>query len=333
MRSVVRESSNSTPARETQQVSKDPNRPKLLLKRICGAIRDRSMMTAVRTAERVAGPACVPLILLPWIMADALSRARDYSQFRRLRASLPPDFWRGSGPLRHYLRMITHWQRSLALSIIADRLNAPRWQTRVQVHGAAPNELSDWGKRPVVLACLHTGGYVLLRHWMRANGIVAASLVMARPGIVRRYEEQLRALAGNGVRLPYFFRVNDVRAAIRFLTPGRVLIVAVDARGGSHTVTMGAPFRVNDGAARLARLTRATLLPASIWLKRRGGMEIRFGSPVPQEMVESADTHRANEFLAQEFWKDLARDPCAVGWTTLEAYAVEDLIRARRGFP
>ena len=92
------------------------------------------MIAAVRSAKLKTAPRLLPLILLPWVIADTLRRMRDYPQFRRLRASLPPDFWRGSSPLRHYLRMIAQWQQSLA------------W-------------IPGWGqKRPTAFAPLYFGG-------------------------------------------------------------------------------------------------------------------------------------------------------------------------------
>jgi lauroyl/myristoyl acyltransferase len=243
---------------------------------------------------------------------------------------LPQNFWRGRGPFRHYLRMIVHWQRSMAMCVLAERLHETRWRKRIRVHGTPPDELKEWGERPVIIACLHTGGFAFLRHWLRNRGIIAASLLRTRPRIIRRYEE-LRSRASARKGLPSFIPVDNMRAAIRFLTRGRVLIVAIEAQpeSRSQSVVMGAPLRIGDGAARLARLTGATLLPASVWIRR--GVDIRFRKPAPPEVAASTDT--VNEFLARELWADLERDPCAIGWTTLEAYAPQNLLRPRTRWP
>lgn len=299
-----------------------------------GAIRDYSMMATVRMADRVAGPNILPWILIPWTVANALRRARDYPQFRRLRSTLPRDFWRGTGPLAHYLRMIIHWQRVLAFCVLADRLSELRWKKHIRVRGTPPDQLAEWNQRPVVIACLHTGGFALLRHWLRSRGIVAASLVKARPEIIRRFEEVYSGKKmSHEEELPRFFHVSSMRSATRFLTPGRVLIVAIEWQPGpaSVNVKMGAPLRVGDGAVRLARLANAMLIPASV--RMNDGLDICFGTPLAQELIDSNQKEPAMQFLAQEFWKDLEQDPCAIGWTTLEAYAPENLVRSRTRWP
>jgi hypothetical protein len=304
-----------------------------ILDDVCGETWERSMIAAVRFADRAAGPRALPFILLPWIAVDLMRRWYDYNQFCRLRSSLPESFWRGTGLLRHYLRMIAHWQKSMAMCVLADRAHEPRWQRRIKVYGAPPDELKEWGERPVILACLHTGAFAFLRHWLRARRMSVAALLKTRPRIIRRYEEQREHERGDSKQLQNFIDVTNLRTAVRFLTPGRILIVAIEAQPGSRaqTIMMGAPLRVGDGAPRLARLTGATLLPVSLWVT--SGVDIRFGTPVPREIIDSGDIQAANDFLARELWNDLARDPCAIGWTTLEAYAPENLLRPRTRWP
>lgn len=94
---------------------------------------------------------------------------------------------------------------------------------------------------------------------------------------------------------------------------------------------MGTPLRLTVGAARLARLTGAVLVPACVSLGQ--GIDIRFGTAVPQESIEGGCTRTVNEFLVKQWWKDLSHDPCAIGWTTLEAYAPEHLVRNRTRWP
>jgi hypothetical protein len=304
-----------------------------ILDDVCGETWERSMITAVRAADRVGGPRALPFVLLPWIAVDVMRRAQDYNHFYRLRSSLPRSFWRGTGPLKHYLRMITHWQKSMAMCVLADRSYELRWQRRVKVYGTPPYEPKEWRERPVIIACLHTGAFAFLRHWLRTRGLIVATLVKTRPRIIRIYEEERERERSAGRQPPNFIDVMNLRAALRFLTPGRILTVAIEAQPESHahTVMMGAPLRVGDGAARLARLAGATLLPVSLWIT--SGIDIRFGAPVPREIIDSGDIQAVNDFLAQELWTDLVRDPCAIGWTTLEAYAPENLLRPRTRWP
>ena len=153
----------------------------------------------------------------------------------------------------------------MAMCVLADRSNESRWQKRIRVHGTSPDELKEWGQRPVIIACLHTGAFAFLRHWLRARGMIVAALLRTRPRIIRRYEEERQRQGSSSNEPPNFIDVTNVRAAVRFLVPGRILTMAIEAQPESRaqTVMMGAPLRVGDGAARLARLTGAILLPVS----------------------------------------------------------------------
>jgi hypothetical protein len=299
------------------------------LRNACIEIWNRTTITLVRGADASVGPAFLPPVLLPRIVVDALRRVRDYKQFLRLRATLPANFWR-CGPLRHYLRMIIHWQQSLAISLLADRFVEERWQRRIQIRGTPPDALPEWGKRPVVIAYLHTAGFLLMRYWLRSRGLTAATVVRARPRILRRYELRKRSRLG---KTRNYVRRGNLRAAMQFLVPGHVLMVAMDACPRSRHLVMGAPIGINDGAVRLAMLSNALLLPASVWIRRGSQLMFCFAPPVPREIMERGDIVAANEYLARQLWNDLRNDRCAIGWTTLEAYSPEELIRPRQTWP
>lgn len=112
-----------------------------------------------------------------------------------------------------------------------------------------------------------------------------------------------------------------LRSAARFLVPGRILTVALDGHSSASVYSMGSEIRLNDGAVRLALLSNALLLPASAVKKGWFRFEIRFGRPVPEEIMRAGDVRQAVQHLASELWQELRQDRCAINWTTLEAYA------------
>lgn len=303
------------------------------VRQACIELRDLPFIRVVRLADRLGGPALLPMIVLPWVVADLARRLPDYPHFRRLRATLSPDFWNGIGPFRHYLRMIAHWQQNLAVCAVTDRLHEDRWRDRIAVRGTPPQRLPEWGQRPVILACFHTGGFNLSRHWLCSQGVKAASLVRGIPTIIRRVEPRQPARVGTEVDSPKIFHVREIRSAVRFLAPGRVLVVALDASPPSRQMMVGAPMGINDGAARLATLSGAILMPVSVRKKKWMRLELSFGTPVPDEMIERGEIDKANEYLTAQLWQELVADPCAAGWTTLEAYAPRALLKPRLGWP
>lgn len=303
----------------------------------CWNILSRGLVTTVRCAAAIGGPVLLSVLLIPWIVFDVLRRLGDYWQFKRIRETLPPHFWRGCGPWWHYLRMIIRWQESLAVCLLEDRFRQKSWRRRIKLRGMSLEQLRAWGSRPVVLAYLHTGGFVLLQYWLRSVGVRTAALANVRPRILiqnsKRLARKAEAESGSLRGTEVFFRRGGLRKAIQFLVPGNVLAVALDGPSPSHFGRMGAEIRLNNGAVRLATLCNALVVPVSIrqpaWLT----FEIWFGVPVPEKMIADRDLERAMQHLADELWKNLSPDPCSINWTTLEAYAPQHLIRARTPWP
>lgn len=225
--------------------------------------------------------------------------------------------------------MIRTWQESLAFALVYDRLSLPRWMERIKFSGTSPDQLPDWGQRPVIVVFLHTGGFGILRSCLRARGVPAASFLRTLPAILESHAQEIRA-AGDAhygfSSLPHFFLEGDsLRPAIRFLIPGHVLTMALDGASGATNLVPcdinGQAIHLRDGAVRIAQIANAMLLPVSVHRRGACRFELHFGRAVPDDLMSEDKTKDALQYLARELWLDLENDPTAIGWSTLEALA------------
>jgi lauroyl/myristoyl acyltransferase len=221
--------------------------------------------------------------------------------------------------------MFYAWLISLAVSIFYDRLTSPRWQKRMPFTGNI--SLMTEGKQPVIIVFLHTGGYPVLRYWLRAKSLPAA-LYLTMNVRLSRFTQEIWARADLAYGLqdvPHlFFRKGSLRKAVEFLKPGRVLLIALEERNFSAT-RKAYPFGeghicLNDLAVRMALLTNAVLLPVTVKLKGFCRFQIDFKEPVPSALLnEGVDS--VNLYLARQFWPDVVENPLSMTWATLEAIA------------
>jgi len=288
-------------------------------------------------AECIGGADAIFLISIPFIEWDLLRRRRDFPQFVRLRNTLPPDFWKGLSPEKHYRKMIRDWNEAGGTILVYHRLGSPYWQKRFQVLGTPPDALPEWGKRPVILTFLHTGTFAIVPFWLRSQRIPTATLRWGLPFMVENaYYRQIMEEGDRRYGLAgvphYFHRLNELREMIRFLQPGRALVTALD--GGRVSPEMdrhdvgGFPFYVKRGACRVAAQTNAVVIPVSA---RRTGVcrfEIRFGKPVPDELIQKEDFADATQYLISQLWEDIKENPGDLNVTTLEAMAPD--LRVKR---
>jgi lauroyl/myristoyl acyltransferase len=290
-----------------------------------------------RAVERIGGAAAIPWLMAPLIGWDLVKRRRDFPQFVRLRNALPPEFWKGLGPRQHYFRMIQVWYEMIGTGLVYDRSGLPYWQKRFQVKGTPPQALPEWGARPMILAFLHTGSFGLNRYWLRSRGIPCASLVAMLPSILENEFHQKILDAGDllyGLEgVPQTFKVSGgMRNAIRFLKPGRVLIVPLD--GGNCPPDLqrydagGFPLLAHQGACRLAAQTNAVVIPVALRRTAACQFEIRFGKPVPDALIQKKNFAGATQHLISELWADLKENPGDLNWTTLEA--LSPALKAKR---
>ncbi len=289
--------------------------------------------------ERIGGARIVPLLTLPFAALDILRRRRDYARFLRVRSAvLPATFWKSVGPLRHYMRMIFNWQETLMIALLYSRVSLPYWKKRFEVVGTAPQDLPEWGKRPVIVAFMHTGAFPIIRWYLRMQGLPTASLVGAMPLIIDNDYYNVYLSTGdkmNGVEgTPHYFR--SIRDALRYLKPGRVLTMALDggtiAPQSERPQVAGHLIDVKRGACRVAAQTGAIVMPISMRRKGWCRYEVHYGSRVPDELLEKGDYAAATQHLVSELWPDLEAHPENLNWTALEAFAPE-LIAPRIEWP
>jgi lauroyl/myristoyl acyltransferase len=276
--------------------------------------------------EGIFGAGIVAWFMKPLAWVDMLKRKRHFAQFLRLRSALPEKFWQDAPAKEHLWKITRDWQEGCGAMMLYHRLSLPYWQKRFTITGNPPQTLPEWGKRPMVLAFLHTGQFGLIRFWMRAQGVPTAALIAGLPHIAGVISNNLKI----GDRrygltdVPQtFYASRSLRAAVRFLTPGHVLTIALDGDGSSpHQHTAGEfPIQVKEGACRIAAITHALVIPTSVKRTAPCCFEIRFGRPVPDELMKQKDSSAATQYVISELWKDLENDPEELNWTTLEALA------------
>ncbi|HEY6903553.1 MAG TPA: hypothetical protein VI216_04550 [Candidatus Acidoferrales bacterium] len=188
----------------------------------------------------------------------------------------------------------------------------------------------------MVLGFLHTSGYILIRYWLRSCGIPAAIFVRVRAPLythaqaIRDAGDKLYGLE----QVPHMFADRkSMRDVIRFLTPGHVVVMALDEStkpsSGSYQIN-GQRIYLRDGAARLASASQAILVP--VWVRQKGfcRFEINFGSPVSDDLVRTADVRLATQSLGQELWAAAQQDPEAIHWTVLETLFPEKIAPRQR---
>jgi lauroyl/myristoyl acyltransferase len=283
----------------------------------------------LRASERWGGPKALLWALTPFFYLSIARRLPDYPAFRRMRSILPASFWRGLTPWRHYFLMIRNWQATQATVLLADRLRSSVWTERIRIKGTPPHHLPEWGKRPVILVFLHTGGYPLLRYWLRAQGLPSATYAVNPISFSQRSlakkiiaaADEINGLSG----VPHIFRVKrPIRPMLNFLVPGHILNLALDALPSSSSTRFhanGQEIHLRTGIVKMAAISQAVLLPVSIVPQGLCRFEIRFGIPVPDESIDRLHPEPAVQFMLDQLWKDVEEDPSLVNWCTLHALA------------
>jgi hypothetical protein len=289
--------------------------------------------------ERLFGPAIVFPLITPEIVLTCLRNFKDLPQLRRLREPLPVSFRKDISDLGHFLRMFRVWISSLAIALFYDRLDSPAWRRRIAVRGNPPNRLPGWDRQPVVVAFFHTGGFPILRYWLRAHGVPAALYLNTLPRVAR-HAQKLRDHADQTLGLtgiPHHFSGGEsLREAVRFLQPGRTLLIALEERDFRkppelYTVN-GLSIGLNRVAFRLALLSGALLMAAAVRECGPCRFEITFSPPVPARLMHDDGLVPANQYLLGQLGPGMENDPASLTWTTLEAISPH-LIRKRGTWP
>lgn len=295
----------------------------------------------LHATELVLGPGILRIWAIPFAWANFRQRQRNFPQFLQLRQALPDEFWKGLTPEQHQRKLVSHWIFPGGAILHYHRLGLPYWQKRFHVRGTQPWDLPEWGSRPVVVAFFHTGAFTLIPFWLRSRGIPAGFVMGGLPFMVDNEAFQDMRRAGDhrygvdGVPLTFQRRGPAVRDAFRFLQPGRVLAMALDGGRMSSEFDAydagGFPFYAKQGACRIAAQTNAILVPMAIRSTAPFKFEVRFGTPVPDELLRAHDFIAATQHLVTELWRDLKENPDEISWTTLEGIS-PDLRTQREGW-
>jgi hypothetical protein len=301
---------------------------------------NRAYIKILRLGERLCGPGLVCFLIFPLIVYRFVRNFSHYFQFRKLRGAMPRSFWKGVSPCRHFWRTFADWTGSLITTLFYDRLRTGAWERRFTVRGRPPWSLPEWGQHPFVIVFFHSGGFPVLKSWLRAQGVPAALYA----GGIHAMHLQNEEYRERGDRAYGLENVPDMFAgprslgqAVRFLTPGRALLILLEQREFSkrrnaHRVGE-VTICLDDFAFRMASMTHAMLLPAAVRQRGLCRFEIEFGEPVGCETTgQEGGSAAANLHLARELWRGIEEDPCAMTWTLMEALA-PDLIGGRGQWP
>ena len=245
---------------------------------------NRAAFVFIRRLERLLSPSALRRLLMPFVAARVVFRHRRPPQ------SLPECL--GGGEFRTTKRQQRISTLNTTLEFFPEQLGTPKWRDRLQIEGLQYLEAARQQKRPVILAFCHFGPYSLLRYWLRAIGIPAATLVKGESR-ERTFTRRLKDRVSPFPEVPTAFHRDDqLRDALEFLAPGNVLLTAVDIMSGKKMdlpVDEDWQFWMATGPIRMAMRHHAELIPCSIIDKDDWHFQIRLGPLVPAPLLASGD--------------------------------------------
>ena len=155
-------------------------------------------------------------------------------------------------------------------------------------------------KAAVVFACLHFGPFEVIPYWLRAHGIVTTSVRTPRPKSLKSLIDYQYFLSPPA-DVPVFLLTTDLIPIPRvahfrkILGPGGRLLVMVDVdRGAQVSLPFeDRVFRMATGAAQLALLGEAELIPCLIAETGAWRFVIHFGAPTPRQYLTNPPNMQA----------------------------------------
>lgn len=201
----------------------------------------------------------------------------------------------------------------------ADRAHARGWASRFDL-----SEIEQLRpvlrERPVIMVSFHYGGLVMVPSLLNQHSIPTALAVSREAWPLSRLRQWRLDLAKVG-DVPMAV-VAEARAMLRFLQPGRCLIVAVDYQTPelAEVAYAGATVRLSTPPLRLARVSRALVVPMLAVNDGPWRMAMRLGRPVPEEMIRAGDYQAAAAHIAGELLPLAASAPGQALPTLVEAF-------------
>jgi hypothetical protein len=282
-----------------------------------------------RTVGTVFPPSIAYVLMWPYAAIRAIRPAMTERHLPASRLPAPegerPSFarrWRFQQRIQ---------QRWLPL-LWSDRWEAMNWGRRFTAVGA--DGLDELFKtKPVVMMTLHTGGFIALGGWLGQYGVGIGSVIVDRRVWART--EQARSdprWADRWGDSAAFLR-GDARSMVRYLAPGRCLLLPADHPRG-HSVEgewAGGRLTLSSGGFRIARLAGATVVPAVVMDDGRWRYRVHVGHAVPQELIDAGDEQAAASHVARELMPIAAERPeqaaITLVWATLPAAEAPDPVR------
>jgi lauroyl/myristoyl acyltransferase len=239
-----------------------------------------------RWAERRFSPQAFYSLLKPF----SLARATANCAFRKRAYATPrPDFLRVPEPARAERQQRMNDYLNHILELFPDRLSEEKWIQNCRVEGLEHLQSACRNKCPTVLAFSHFGPFFLLRFLLRAKGIPTATLLggeSEKRGPLMRLKDGFSPFN----QVPISFYGDQLRAASEFIATGNPLLVAIDVPVNKQIDVPfcdGWAFQMAAGAVRLAMRCNAELIPCSIVDEGCWHFSIKFGKPVPKELLLS----------------------------------------------
>jgi lauroyl/myristoyl acyltransferase len=178
---------------------------------------------------------------------------------------------------------------STAALLWADRFDRSPWSGRIDLSQIETLRALA-ASRPVLLATVHYGGIFVMPTLLRSHGIPTAAVVGDKLWPVRWWRERRAALT-HIADLPAHLRSGDARAMVRYLQPGRCLLVALDYPIGDQVATPfdGSALRLSTASFKLARMTGATIVPVIVRVEGTWRYSVHVGRPVPREVLAAGE--------------------------------------------
>jgi lauroyl/myristoyl acyltransferase len=270
-------------------------------------------------AFRVLGRALPPGALLALLWPVSVVRATlDLRRGRKPPTELPPL----NGTLKGWpaIRQRTNSRLTPLAGFWADRFLSPGWAERFDVRDVERLRtlLAD---RPAVLVSIHFGSLLLLAPVLRLSGIPVAMAVGADEWPLprsRRWRTELTRIGD----LPTTLGTGDARGMLRFLQPGRCLLVTLDYPLGEKADVpyAGVLLRASTPPLRLARAARAVVVPVLAFGDGPWRMRLHVGQPVPDELLAARDYAAAAAHLCAELLPVAATAPGQALPTLVDAF-------------
>lgn len=231
-------------------------------------------------------------------MANSVLRKRAYATPR-------PNFLSVPDPARAGRQQRMNDYLNHALEFFPDRLSGEKWIRNCRVDGMEHVQSAIRNNRPAILAFSHFGPFFLLRFWLRAHGIPAATLLGGESegrGALMRLKDRFSPFP----EVPIAFYSDQLRVAYEFVAVGNPLLVPIDAPAQKQINVLfcdGWTFQMAAGAVRLAIRHNADLIPCTIVDEGRWRFTIKLGEPVPRDQLLSkndwlpAGRHLVNQMI------------------------------------